>query len=150
MGQDSPLRVSGDDEKAQTPTDADVSTRKPNSDNETTHQDDSSTKEGSNTPPELVNGPLEPVNSVEYPDIWKTVVILIALFLVIFLVSLDMTIIGTAIPKITNTFNSVGDIGWYGSAYFFATTALQPSFGRAYKILNVRLLFFHFLVCFQF
>ena len=39
----------------------------------------------------------------------------IALCMSVFLVALDNTIITTAIPKITDDFNSLDDIGWYGS-----------------------------------
>jgi hypothetical protein len=146
MGQDSPQEVLDLDEKVQIPTDADVPYGQLNRDNNATREDDLGTK-SSNTPPELAKEPLEPVDSVEYPGTWKAVIIITALFLSVFLVALDQTIIGTAIPKITNRFNSVGDIGWYGSAYFLTSTALQPSFGRAYKVLNVRV---HFFVCFFF
>ncbi len=39
----------------------------------------------------------------------------IALCMSVFLVALDNTIITTAIPKITDDFDSLDDIGWYGS-----------------------------------
>lgn len=46
---------------------------------------------------------------------WKNAVpILVAIFIPFFLVALDRTIIGTATPKITDEFGSLGDIGWYG------------------------------------
>lgn len=35
-----------------------------------------------------------------------------ALMLAIFLMALDRTIIATAVPQITNEFNSLDDIGW--------------------------------------
>lgn len=72
-----------------------------------------------------------------YPHGLKLVVILAALCLAVFLVALDQTIIATAIPKITDQFNSIQDIGWYGSAYLLTTTALQPTFGRIYTIFSV-------------
>jgi hypothetical protein len=74
---------------------------------------------------------------LEYPSVLKAVIIIASLFLTVFLVALDQTIIGTAIPKITDQFHSIGDVGWYGSAYFLTSTALQPTYGRIYKILNV-------------
>jgi hypothetical protein len=49
---------------------------------------------------------------------------LAALSLAIFLVALDQTIISTTIPKITDHFHSVQDIGWYGSAFLLTITAL--------------------------
>jgi hypothetical protein len=77
----------------------------------------------------------------DYPTGFKLVTLIIALCLAVFLVALDQTIIATAIPKITDHFNSIADIGWYGSAYFLTSTSLQPSFGRIYKVFNVRLRF---------
>lgn len=76
---------------------------------------------------------------IEYPSTWKVAVIVAALFLAVFLVALDQTIIGTAIPRITDQFQSVGDVGWYGSAYFLTSTALQPTWGRIYKVFDVGL-----------
>jgi hypothetical protein len=73
----------------------------------------------------------------DYPTGFKLVTLIIALCLAVFLVALDQTIIATAIPKITDHFNSIADIGWYGSAYFLTSTSLQPSFGRIYKVFNV-------------
>lgn len=73
----------------------------------------------------------------EYPPPSKVIVIILAIYLAAFLVALDQTIIGVAIPKITDEFKSIPDIAWYGSAYFLTSTALQPSYGRIYKILSV-------------
>ncbi|GIK04535.1 hypothetical protein Aspvir_008618 [Aspergillus viridinutans] len=75
---------------------------------------------------------------VEYPPFSKVVVIILGLYLAVFLVALDQTIIGVAIPKITDQFKSIEDIAWYGSAYFLTSTALQPSYGRVYKIFSVK------------
>lgn len=40
---------------------------------------------------------------------------------VMFLVMLDMTIVVTAIPSISNDFDSIKDIGWYGTAYLLCS-----------------------------
>ncbi|KAL4736631.1 major facilitator superfamily domain-containing protein [Aspergillus similis] len=74
----------------------------------------------------------------EYPGFAKVAVIILGLYLSVFLVALDQTIIGVAIPEITNQFKSIEDIAWYGSAYFLTSTALQPSFGRLYKIFSAK------------
>lgn len=76
-----------------------------------------------------------------YPHGLKLITLIIALCLAVFLVALDQTIIATAIPKITDRFHSVDDIGWYGSAYFLTSTALQPSFGRIYKVFQIKWVF---------
>jgi hypothetical protein len=65
-----------------------------------------------------------------YPSGVKLGLITLALCLSVFLVALDNTIIATAIPKITDHFNSLGDVGWYGSAYLLTTCALQLFFGK--------------------
>ncbi|KAI9644894.1 hypothetical protein NHQ30_006922 [Ciborinia camelliae] len=66
-----------------------------------------------------------------------------------FTVALDNTIIATAIPKITTVFNSLGDVGWYGSSYLLTTTALQPSFGRIYTYFDVKWTYISALVLFE-
>jgi MFS family permease len=62
-------------------------------------------------------------------------------YLSLFLVALDRTIITTAIPRITDEFNSLGDIGWYGSAYMLASAISQPLFGRIYKFYDMKCVF---------
>jgi hypothetical protein len=57
-------------------------------------------------------------DDIVYPTGLKRVVIISALLLAVLLVALDQTIVATAIPKITDRFNSVSDIGWYGSVSF--------------------------------
>lgn len=63
-----------------------------------------------------VNG-AEHTNSEEivYPSGIVLAAIILALCLAVFLVALDQTIIATAIPRITDRFQSVKDIGWYGA-----------------------------------
>jgi hypothetical protein len=51
-------------------------------------------------------------DDADYPHGVKLWVILGALMLAVFLVALDQTIISTAIPKITDHFKSIKDIGW--------------------------------------
>jgi len=72
------------------------------------------------------------------PKTLKFWLIMISNFLALFLVALDRTIISTAIPRITDEFKSLGDIGWYGSAYMLTTSASQLLFGRIYKFYNMK------------
>lgn len=66
---------------------------------------------------------------------WAT---LVSLFLSLFIVALDRTIISTASPQITVEFQSLGDIGWYGSAYQLTTSACQLVFGRVYRFYDIK------------
>ncbi|PPR00927.1 hypothetical protein CVT24_000247 [Panaeolus cyanescens] len=70
----------------------------------------------------------------EYPGTFKLILITLSLCLAIFLVALDNTIVTTAIPKITATFNAIEDVGWYGSAYLLTTASFQLIFGRLYNL----------------
>jgi MFS family permease len=53
----------------------------------------------------------------------------------------DNTIIATAIPKITAQFDSLPDVGWYGSSYLLTTCALQLMFGKFYSFFPIKAVF---------
>lgn len=72
------------------------------------------------------------------PKTFKFWSVIFSIFVSMFLVGLDRTIISTAIPQITNDFHSLGDIGWYGSAYMLTTAAFQLLFGRIYRFYDLR------------
>ena len=87
--------------------------------------------------------------NANYPKGLKLVTLIIALCCAVFLVALDQTIIATAIPKITDHFHSINDIGWYGSAYFLTSTTLQPTFGRIYKVFHIKWVFLYAIAVFE-
>lgn len=62
----------------------------------------------------------------------KLYALVLALLLTVFIMTLDMSILATAIPKITDDFHTINDIGWYGASYLITTSALQPLSGRIY------------------
>jgi MFS family permease len=68
----------------------------------------------------------------------KLFLVTLGLGLAIFLISLDTSIIATAIPRITSQFGSVADIGWYGSAYSFSMCALQPTAGKLFANFSMK------------
>ena len=53
-----------------------------------------------------------------YPGPAKLAVIMASLYISIFLIALDRTIIGVAIPKITDQFHSINDIGMQNHCFF--------------------------------
>lgn len=71
------------------------------------------------------------------------------LLLATFVIALDNTIIATAIPRITTIFDSLNDVGWYGSAYLLTTASLQPSFGKIYTYFDVKWVYIGALVVFE-
>lgn len=78
---------------------------------ETKPEADSSDKDGSTAKEEQED-------ESQYPSGIRLGLVMLALCLAVFLMSLDNSIISTAIPKITDEFNSLGDIGWYGSGAY--------------------------------
>jgi hypothetical protein len=76
-----------------------------------------------------------------YPSATKLAVILPSLYISIFLVALDRTILGPAIPEITNTFKSMKDIGWYGSAYMLTACGFILLYGRVYTFFSTKRVF---------
>jgi len=65
--------------------------------------------------------------SHEYPTGMRLSMIIVALVLSIFLVALDMTIVATAIPKITDEFKRLDEVSWYGASFFMCVAAFQST-----------------------
>lgn len=79
----------------------------------------------------------------------KLGILSLGLCLTTFVIALDNTIIATAIPKITTVFNSLEDVGWYGSSYLLTTCSLQPSFGKVYTYFDVKYTYLFALLLFE-
>ncbi|VUC32109.1 unnamed protein product [Clonostachys rosea] len=84
-----------------------------------------------------------------YPEGAALVFILLALALSMFLMSLDMTIIATAIPKITDDFHGLSEAAWYGSAFFMTIGGFQSSWGKAYKYFSLKTSFLMAILIFE-
>lgn len=102
-----------------------------------------------NTPEENVESstsetPKDGSEDMYKPKSLKFWLIILSAFVSMFLVALDRTILATAVPRITDDFNSLGDVGWYGSGYMLTTAAFQLLFGRIYRFYDLR---WTFLIC---
>ncbi|KAK0720101.1 major facilitator superfamily domain-containing protein [Lasiosphaeris hirsuta] len=80
-------------------------------------------------------------DDAEYPTGLGLAFIVVALVLSIFLMSLDMTIVATAIPKITDEFGGLEDVAWYGSAFFMTLGGFQSTWGKIYKYFPLKISF---------
>ncbi|KAJ5197556.1 hypothetical protein N7449_008035 [Penicillium cf. viridicatum] len=80
---------------------------------------------------------------------WTVVSLTIALCLGIFCMSLDVTIITTAIPRITDQFDSINDIGWYGSSYLLTNCATTLAFGKFYTFYSTKWVYLSALFLFE-
>ena len=92
---------------------------------------------------------LSRIATADYPKAFKLAMIVVALILSIFLVALDMTIVATAIPKITDEFHSLDQVGWYGSAFFLTLGAFQSTWGKAYKYFPLKTSFLVSIAIFE-
>lgn len=122
---------------------------------ETDMTDDTETVRDENVVDHPAAGPAEE----EYPTGFRFTMIVVALVLAVFLVSLDLvssrvnkivclefltsmqTIVATAIPKITDQFHGLQYVSWYGSAFFMTFGGFQSSWGKAYKYFPLKITF---------
>ncbi|KPM34914.1 hypothetical protein AK830_g11648 [Neonectria ditissima] len=89
---------------------------------EQTSERDASISTQDQQPPADEEGP--------YPGASKLILIVTSLNLAMFLVGLDNTILSSAIPKITDQFHALGDVGWYASAYLLTNCSFQLIWGK--------------------
>ncbi|KAJ7895197.1 putative MFS transporter [Mycena olivaceomarginata] len=57
------------------------------------------------------------------------------------LAALDIGIVATAIPRITDDFRQLDQVGWYGSACFLLVGTSAPMWGKLYKYFSARLVY---------
>ncbi|ROV97150.1 hypothetical protein VPNG_08834 [Cytospora leucostoma] len=93
-------------------------------------------------------GPANP-DEIEYAKGIRLYLLAGASLMGVFLISLDQTIIGTAIPKITDEFGGLHDVSWYTAAYFMTFGGLEASWGKAYKFFDLKWTFILAMVTFE-
>ncbi|GFP57151.1 hypothetical protein ACSS6W_004262 [Trichoderma asperelloides] len=79
----------------------------------------------------------------------KIILLMLSSLFSMMLVALDRTIVTTAIPAITNEFNSLPDVGWYGSAYLMTCGAFQLLFGKLYTFYSAKSVLFTSILLFE-
>lgn len=57
----------------------------------------------------------QPSHEMLYPSAFRFGMTIFALLIAVLCVALDSTIVSTAIPRITDEFHNLHDVGWYGS-----------------------------------
>ncbi|KAI8949275.1 major facilitator superfamily domain-containing protein [Xylaria longipes] len=72
-----------------------------------------------------------------------------SLTLASFLIFLDTSIVSTAIPKITDEFHSLPDVGWYGSAYQLGSAVFVPLSGGIYQNFKLKWSYLIFFAVFE-
>lgn len=77
-----------------------------------------------------------PLNPEESRTKLQTAVIMLCLMSSVFLAALDVTIITTALPTISEHFHSDAGYTWIGSGYLLANAASTPSWGKFSDIVS--------------
>ncbi|KAI1205589.1 MFS general substrate transporter [Annulohypoxylon truncatum] len=80
---------------------------------------------------------------------WPFYVLISSVTLGVLLIAFNATALGTAIPAITNEFNTVNDVGWYSSAYLIANCVMVPFVGKLYRTFRIKVVFITFIVIFE-
>lgn len=77
----------------------------------------------------------------EYITGAKFWLLMLTLAAVLVLSSVDMNIVATAVPSITDYFHTVADVGWYSSAFRLCQCSFQFVFGKGYKLFSIKRVF---------
>ncbi|KAF4978230.1 hypothetical protein FZEAL_5335 [Fusarium zealandicum] len=88
-----------------------------------------------------ISEPARSSGDAVYPTGLKLWLIMLTVSAVLILSSIDMNIVATAVPSITDHFHTVADVGWYSSAFRLCVCAFQFVFGKAYKVFSVKRVF---------
>ncbi|KAM7223550.1 Major facilitator superfamily domain containing protein [Rhypophila decipiens] len=80
------------------------------------------------------------------PKLW---LVIAALYLGIYLVALELTMLSTVIPTLTNEFGTLNDVSWYESAYVLALCVFIPPVGKMYDQLPIKLVYLGFMALFE-
>ncbi|RYP66871.1 hypothetical protein DL769_005903 [Monosporascus sp. CRB-8-3] len=79
----------------------------------------------------------------------KLVTVVACMCLACFLMLIDTMVVSTAIPRITDEFHSLADVGWYATAYQFGSAAPQPLSGKVFAHFNNKWAFLAFFLIFE-
>ncbi|KAI0883134.1 MFS gliotoxin efflux transporter glia [Annulohypoxylon maeteangense] len=85
----------------------------------------------------------------EYPKGLRLVLLAGASIMGVFLISLDQTIVGTAVPKITSEFGGLNDVSWYSAAYFMTFGGFEASWGKGFQYFDIKWTFITTLAIFE-
>ncbi|KAJ5796867.1 uncharacterized protein N7518_005407 [Penicillium psychrosexuale] len=95
------------------------------------------------------SGPHSSQKEPQYPGKAKLILITLSLSLCMFLVGLDNTIISSAIPKITDDFNALEDVGWYASAFMLTVCTFQLMWGKLFTFYTIKWVYLASLFIFE-
>ncbi|GIJ92467.1 hypothetical protein Asppvi_011449 [Aspergillus pseudoviridinutans] len=71
------------------------------------------------------------------------------LYLAVYLVGLDLSMLSTVIPKLSDYFHRISDVGWYEIAYLVPICVLQPLAGQIYTVMPSKHTYLAFFTVFE-
>ncbi|OAA36732.1 Major facilitator superfamily [Beauveria brongniartii RCEF 3172] len=71
------------------------------------------------------------------------------LYLGLYLLALELTMLATVIPTLTNEFHTVSDISWYEAAYVVTLCVFTPLVGQFYEQLRIKHVYLTFMLVFE-
>ncbi|KAK9782214.1 putative MFS transporter [Seiridium cardinale] len=77
----------------------------------------------------------------EYASGLRLVIIVTTICFSTLLTALDLGIVATAIPAITDEFHQLEQVGWYGSAIFLLAGTTSPMWGKVYRYMNAKIVY---------
>ncbi|KAF3406870.1 putative efflux pump gsfJ [Talaromyces pinophilus] len=92
--------------------------------------------------------PVEEETEFFYLEGWKLWAIMCTLYLNTLLAALDVGIVATAIPAITDDFHQLNYVGWYGGTIFLTLSTTSPVWGKLYKYISARWIYFASILIF--
>ncbi|KIK69224.1 hypothetical protein GYMLUDRAFT_237049 [Collybiopsis luxurians FD-317 M1] len=122
-----------------------MSDSKPNSNDNDNDIPDSEKKDSNDAGQNAKNDEFE----VHYASGSRLAVITLGVCLAFLVVFLDSTVVSTVAPHLTTVFDSLRDVGWYGSAYMIVMASLQPTFGKLYTVFDLKIIYLAALVIFE-
>ncbi|KAG9047821.1 hypothetical protein FS837_001417 [Tulasnella sp. UAMH 9824] len=80
---------------------------------------------------------------------YKLVLMFIGMLLSALLVSLDQTIVATAIPRIASEFNALDEVTWIASAYFLTQCSLALTYGKVLAVVTTKWVYLFAVIIFE-
>lgn len=102
-----------------------------------------------NPPDGPSSGVVAAEDETTYPTGIRFWLIMLCNAMVLAFIGLDMSIVATAVPSITDEFHTVADVGWYSSAFRLCACSFAFMFGRIYTLFPLRLAFMGSIVVFM-
>lgn len=88
-------------------------------------------------------------DEVVYPTGIQLWISIVSILLSVIFVGLDMTIVAVAVPRLTNQFKTVADIGWYSAAYTLIYSSFTFLFSKVYRLFPIKRIFIISTVIFE-